>query len=73
MSNRDALNIALELLAMSVIRTEAALQRDIQRWRTDGDADLVPDDMKDMHGRLILLDARVALVNGLAAIVNSEA
>jgi hypothetical protein len=62
----DKLEAAIASLERQVAHTESSLQTQID---TGLYGDCTIDDLKDSNMRPILLDARIALVNGLAALL----
>jgi hypothetical protein len=66
----DALRHTVTLLAKSYDRTRADLAKEIERFHTGLQAE--PEDMRDQHGRYILLDALTALVQAQTVIAATE-
>jgi hypothetical protein len=67
-----------DLLAADVERLEIAYRRAYEtlaaELRLQGvwqSPQTIPDDLRDEHGRFLLLDALTALVNGRAALLNA--
>lgn len=69
-SPREALRRTVHLLTESYERTRADLAREIEQFHTG--LALQPEDMRDNHGRYILLDALTALVQAQAVLATAD-
>jgi hypothetical protein len=66
----EALRRTVQLLTESYERTRAELAREIEQFHTG--LALQPEDMRDNHGRYILLDALTALVQANTVLANAD-
>ncbi|WP_433513824.1 hypothetical protein ACQP2T_61470 [Nonomuraea sp. CA-143628] len=67
----DLLAADVERLEIAYGRAHESLTRDLLAQGAWHSPQTIPEDLRDEHGRFLLLDALTALVNGRAAIANA--